>query len=126
MIHLAVFCRAAMDSIQSLITPAIARIVRAAPLSGEKVLFAWRMSVGPGIARVTRVRLGLAKVLDVEVTDARWRGELERSQSTVLERLRELLGPEEVQRIQFSGPVMPKKRVRHGPVKPLRTNGRRR
>ena len=114
-----------MEPVQALIAPAIARLVRPAPLTPEKVLFAWRVSVGPAIARVTRVRLGLAKVLDVEVTDARWRAEVERSAGAVIERVRALLGPEEVARIQFSGPTLARRRPARTSTKSTKPAGRR-
>jgi predicted nucleic acid-binding Zn ribbon protein len=93
-----------MEPVQHLIASAIAGIVRPAPLSIEKVMFAWRVSVGPALARLTRVTLRQDGVLEVLVSDARWMKELERSAKTVLERLRDLLGPDEVHRIELTCP----------------------
>jgi len=93
-----------MEPVQHLIASGIARIVRRAPLSLEKVMFAWRVAVGPALARLTRVTLRQDAVLDVVVTDGRWVKELERSSPTILERLRDLLGQDEVRRIELTCP----------------------
>jgi predicted nucleic acid-binding Zn ribbon protein len=93
-----------MESVQNLVASAIAGIVRPAPLSPEKVMFAWRVSVGPALARLTHVALRHDGVLDVLVNDARWLRELERSSPMVLERLRDLLGQGEVRRIELTCP----------------------
>jgi len=97
-----------MESVQHLVSSAIARIVRPAPLSDEKVMFAWRVSVGPALARLTRVSLGNDGVLNVVVEDGRWVRELERSSTTILERLRDLLGVDEVRQMDVTCPVSPR------------------
>ena len=88
-----------MEPVQSLMSGAVARLVRPAPLSPEKVLFAWRAAVGPSVSRVTRVRLASHGVLDVIVDDDRFGDELARSAPMVLGRLQELLGVETVRRL---------------------------
>lgn len=90
-----------MEPIQPLFASAVARLVRPAPLTPEKVVFAWRMAVGAAIARVTRVRLTAEHTLDVEFEDERWSAELERSSATVLQRVQDLLGAEHVQRLSL-------------------------
>ena len=35
----------------------VAEVIRKAPLTDEKVAFAWRLAVGPAIAKATTVRL---------------------------------------------------------------------
>jgi len=94
-----------MEPVQHLVASAIARIVRPAPLSIEKVMFAWRVSVGAALARLTRVTLGHDGVMNVVVEDGRWVKELERSSPAILERLRDLLGQDEVCRIEISCPA---------------------
>lgn len=68
-------------------------------------MFAWRVSVGPALARLTRVTLDHDGVLNVVVDDGRWMKELERSSPTILERLRDLLGIDEVRQIAITCPV---------------------
>jgi len=54
-----------MQPIQTLLSDAVARLVRPAPLSPAKLAFAWRATVGPAVSRATRVRLvGLLGVLE--------------------------------------------------------------
>ena len=102
-----------MEPVHSLMSSAVARLVRPAPLSPEKVAFAWRAAVGPAVSRVTRVRLnGLLGALEVIVDDDRFGDELERSAATVLRRLQNLLGADAVERLQFSRPARPPVRRR--------------
>jgi len=93
-----------MEPVQSLISSTIARVVRPAPLSPEKVLFAWRASVGPAVSRVTRVRLNGLGVLEVVVDDDRFGDELARSVPVVLSRLQGLLGVDIISRLDLKRP----------------------
>ena len=72
-------------------------------------MFAWRVSVGPALARLTRVTLGQDGVMSVIVEDGRWVKELERSSSTILQRLRDFLGQDEVCRIEITCPTIPRR-----------------
>ncbi|MEI6668286.1 MAG: DciA family protein [Acidobacteriota bacterium] len=91
-----------------LVAPAIAGIVRAAPRSAEKTLFAWRVAVGQALARLTRIRLDDDGVLTAELDDARWAKELERSSPIILGRLREMLGADQVRLVRIVGPAPPR------------------
>jgi predicted nucleic acid-binding Zn ribbon protein len=86
--------------------------VRPAPLSPEKVLFAWRAAVGPAISRVTRVALAAHGVLEAVVDDDRFGDELERSAPLVLLRLQEMLGADAVGRVDLKRPGRPPARRR--------------
>jgi hypothetical protein len=102
-----------MEPVQSLMSSAVARLVRPAPLSPEKVAFAWRAAVGPAVSRVTRVRLGgLLGLLEVIVDDDRFGDELARSTPLVLNRLQELLGADTVTGIDLKRPGKPPARRR--------------
>jgi predicted nucleic acid-binding Zn ribbon protein len=79
----------------------IAEIIRKAPLSPEKVEFAWRSAVGAGINRVTTVTLREDKTLEVEAIDAQWAREVERSSRLILARLEAMLGPDVVSRLSI-------------------------
>ena len=105
-----------MEPVQSLMSSAIARLVRPAPLSPEKVLFAWRAAVGPSVSRVTRVRLASDGVFDVIVDDDRFGDELARSAPMVLGRLQELLGVDTVRRLDVKRPGKPVDRRRRAGV----------
>lgn len=70
---------------------AIALVMRQAPLSNEKVAFAWRFAVGPALDRATSVTLR-ETTLHVDARDASWRGEIERSRPLILRRMETVLG----------------------------------
>ena len=70
---------------------AVAEIVRKAPLSPEKVAFAWRSVVGPAIDHATSVEWHDG-VLRVKAKDAAWQREVERSAALIRSRLEVLLG----------------------------------
>ena len=50
---------------------ALAAVLQKAPLTPDKVAFAWRTAVGPSVDRVTTVELK-GRVLHVQTTDAAW------------------------------------------------------
>ena len=70
---------------------AIAAILENAPLSDEKVAFAWRTAVGPAVAKVSTVELRDGR-LYVNVVDARWQREIEHSAGLIRSRLASMLG----------------------------------
>lgn len=78
----------------------VAEIVRKAPLSPEKVEFAWRMAVGPAVARVTTVRLDDEGTLRITAADPNWAREVKRSSRLITARLESFLGPNVIQRIE--------------------------
>ena len=94
-----------MESIQPLLTSVAARAARPAPLTPEKVAFAWRLAVGAALARVTRVRLTADHALEVAVDDARWCEQIERSGAVVLARVQEVLGAEHADRLLIRKPA---------------------
>jgi Dna[CI] antecedent DciA-like protein len=70
---------------------AVAAIVRKAPLTPEKVAFAWRSVVGPAIDHATSVNWSDG-VLRVKAKDVAWQREVERSAALIRSRLDHLLG----------------------------------
>ena len=80
-----------MIQVHRVIPGALAEILRKAPLSGEKIAFAWRSSVGPAIDRETSVTLDDG-VLRVVVKEAAWGREVKRSEALIRARLDALLG----------------------------------
>jgi len=70
---------------------ALAEILRAAPLTPDKIAFAWRAAVGPAIDKVTIVELR-GRVLHVSAKDPAWQREVERSMGIVRSRMETLLG----------------------------------
>jgi hypothetical protein len=87
--------------VQQAMPGALEAVLRNAPLTREKVAFAWRITVGPAIDRVTTVELEDA-VLRVRAKDSAWRREVERSKGLIRMRLVTLLGEQAVRSIEVS------------------------
>jgi hypothetical protein len=81
-----------MIAMQRFMPDVLAALLRKAPLSDEKIAFAWRTSVGPAVAHVTTIELR-GRVLHVRTRDATWQREIERSMGIVRSRMEALLGP---------------------------------
>ena len=80
-----------MIPVSQLVPPALAAVLRNAPLTPEKVAFAWRTAVGPAVDKATATTLR-GEILHVKVKDPRWQRELERSAALIRARLDTLLG----------------------------------
>ena len=80
-----------MIPVHRLLPDALAEILRKAPLTDDKVAFAWRSSVGPAIDRGTMVSLREG-ILQVTAREAGWGREVERSEALIRARLESLLG----------------------------------
>jgi predicted nucleic acid-binding Zn ribbon protein len=92
-----------MEPIQHVLPAAVAEIVRRAPVSPEKIAFAWQAAVGPAIARATEIAVADGSVLDVRVSTEAWRRELKRSTPVIIERLEKMLGPGVIARLKIAG-----------------------
>lgn len=79
----------------------VAEVIRNAPLSPEKVTMAWRLSVGPAVAKATTARLDEEGVLHVEAESPAWASAVRKSRSLILNRLQQLLGEDTVRQIHF-------------------------
>lgn len=90
-----------MIPVHRILPDALAEILRKAPLTDEKVAFAWRSAVGPAIDRGTSVSLQDG-VLHVTVREPAWGREVERSQALIRARLDSLLGRGIVRAIEIS------------------------
>lgn len=90
-----------MEPVHRFIPEALAAVLRRAPLSPEKVAFAWRAAVGPSVDNVTSVRLG-GSVLHVTARDPAWQREVERSAAVIRARLDALLGAGVVKYIEVA------------------------
>ena len=95
-----------MIPVQTILPAALASIVRKAPLTDEKVTFAWRTAVGPVIAGATEVSLLVDQgTLHVRARDRAWQRELERSAATIRRRLDDLLGAGVVRALEITSAV---------------------
>ena len=91
-----------MIQVHRFMPDALAEILRKAPLSDEKIAFAWRSAVGPAVARGTTISFANG-VLRVSARDKGWLQEIERSQSLIRARLDGLLGRGVIRAIQIAG-----------------------
>lgn len=80
---------------------ALAEILAKAPLTPEKVAFAWKSAVGPSVDKATTVELR-DRVLHVSARDVSWQREIEHSASLIRARLDALLGEGVVRYIQVA------------------------
>ena len=81
-----------MIPVQQFLPAALAGVLRRAPLTPEKVEFAWRAAVGPAVANASDVELR-NHVLQVRVKSGEWRREILRSTSLIRSRIEPVLGP---------------------------------
>jgi predicted nucleic acid-binding Zn ribbon protein len=80
----------------------VEEVVRKAPLTPEKVAFAWRMSVGPAVDKATSVRLGENGLLYVTCESVDWATAVKKSVPMIRKRLDALLGPDAVKALHFN------------------------
>jgi Dna[CI] antecedent DciA-like protein len=79
----------------------VAEIIRKAPLTDEKVAFAWRLAVGPAINKATTVRLGSDGTLYLTAESKAWVDSVRDSVGIIRSRLAHFLGDDAVKRISF-------------------------
>ncbi len=80
-----------MIPVQQFMPDAVAEILRRAPLTPEKVAFAWRSAVGAAVDKASTIELRNG-VLHVRARDVAWQREMERSAAVIRARLEALLG----------------------------------
>ena len=95
-----VYCERVIP-VNQFLPSALADILRKAPLTPEKVAFAWRSAVGPAVDKVTTIALRNG-ILHVHAREAAWGREIERSAAVVRMRLDTLLGPGVVRYIEVT------------------------
>ena len=84
------------------IMPAVvAEVVRKAPLTDEKVAFAWRLAVGPAVGKATSVRLADG-TLYVTAESSAWNDSIRASIGMIRSRLDHYLGDGVVKRLHYS------------------------
>jgi hypothetical protein len=87
----------------SKVMPAVlADVIRKAPLTDEKVAFAWRLAVGPAVDKATTVRLAPNGTLYVKAEAQAWNDAIGKSLGLIRSRLAHFLGETAVQRIDLN------------------------
>jgi len=81
-----------MVPLQHVAPGAVIRLIAAQPHSAAKIEAAWRLSVGGGLAKLSRAEAGADGVLTVAVTDAHVARALESHRPTIERRLQAMLG----------------------------------
>jgi predicted nucleic acid-binding Zn ribbon protein len=89
-----------MIPVQDFSTSVLAQIVRRQPQSPARTNFAWQLAVGQAVARATTIQLKDG-VLTVRAVDRRWLREIDPMRATVLEKLQQLLGKDQIARIDL-------------------------
>ena len=79
----------------------VADVIRKAPLTDEKVAFAWRLAVGPAVDNATRVRLGSDGTLYVSAEAPAWLDGVRQSVGLFRSRLAHYLGDHAIKRISY-------------------------
>jgi hypothetical protein len=79
----------------------VAEVIRKAPLTDDKVAFAWRLAVGPAVDKATTVRLGADGTLYVRAESKAWVDSIWASIGIVRSRLSHYLGDNAVKRISY-------------------------
>jgi predicted nucleic acid-binding Zn ribbon protein len=79
----------------------VAEVVRKAPLTDAKVAFAWRLAVGPAVAKATSVRLGADGTLYLTAESQAWNDSVRASIGMIRSRLAHYLGDDTVKRISY-------------------------
>ncbi len=80
----------------------VADVIRKAPLTDAKVAFAWRLAVGPAVAKATTVRLAADRTLYVSAESKAWVDSVRASIGLIRSRLAHYLGEDAVKRISYS------------------------
>lgn len=80
-----------MIPVHRFMSEALAEVLRKAPLTQDKIAFAWRAAVGPIVDKATTIEMH-GRVLRVRTKDAAWQREVERSLAIVRSRMETLLG----------------------------------
>ena len=78
----------------------VADVIRKAPLTDEKIAFAWRLAVGPAVDKATTVRLDGNGTLYVTAERA-WLDGVRQSVGLIRSRLAHFLGEDAVKRISY-------------------------
>ncbi len=79
----------------------LAEVIRKGPMCDEKVTLAWRLAVGPQIAKVTTVRLVPDGTLHIKTDSQTWIDAVRKSTSLIQIRMGDLLGENLVKKLEF-------------------------
>ncbi len=87
--------------VHQILPDVVTSVVRKAPLTPQKVAFAWRMAVGARVAGATQIDLR-SGTLHVRATEAGWLREVEHSAAMIRSRMGAFLGPDVIRFIKVA------------------------
>ena len=91
----------AVTPASEILTGVLAQVIKKAPLSPEKVALAWRLAVGPAVAKATTVSLDALGVLHVKAATPAWIAAVRKSTPLIHHRMNDLLGGDVVKSITY-------------------------
>ena len=94
-----------MESLNSTATNALRALLDTQPTTAAKVAFAWQIAAGPALGRAASTSWSSDGILRVSARTDAWRQEIRRARPVILERLRQLLGPEVVRTVAIDEPA---------------------
>lgn len=101
---------------RDIVPEALADLLRDQPMSQAKLDVAWRATVGPALARASRVWLE-DRILRVETPGPLWAAEIARAGDELVARLARLLGTGVVARLAIHAPGAPPDTARRPPTR---------
>ena len=93
-----------MQSVRDTAAHVLRDLLTHQPDSPAKVAFAYRMAAGPALGRASTPEWTPDGTLRVRPASAAWQRELRRARPMILDRLRQLLGPDVVRTIAIEAP----------------------
>jgi len=91
-----------MQSVSDLAGAALRGLLAEQPVTPGKVALAWRLAAGPTLARAASIEWDGGGVLRIRVADPAWLREVRFARPKLVERLREMLGPDAVRRVEIT------------------------
>lgn len=90
-----------MEEIRQILAQLLARL----PASDEAPLLAWPLAAGAALSQQAPAREFAAGCLRLEVLHPEWEAELRRLEPELLARLRQILGPGRIERLEWIRPA---------------------
>jgi predicted nucleic acid-binding Zn ribbon protein len=89
-----------MESLHDTATRVLRQLLANQPVSPGKIALAWQMAAGPALARSARISAAHERTLRVRAKSPAWRSELQHARPMILARLKALLGPGVIDKLE--------------------------
>src|SRR5512134_337096 len=97
--RIAMMGRFVVEPLNRSATRAIQTLLGGQPNTAAKVAFAWTIAAGTALGRASTPTWSTDGTLVVRAASEHWRRELDRARPLIVERLRDLLGPDVVRKV---------------------------